>query len=427
MVFISYKSEEQSKAYQIRDLLTANGIDWWIAPDSIPKGSEYPLEIAGAINGCDVFVLVLSKASQSSQWVRKELTMAVDNKKNLILPITIDGAKLGTGINLLLSNVQVIDGSVNFQNACQQMIVRIKEYYAMGKTSSTTDSSKIVKTGATGTKSVPTSVSSLSTVDSSAMDIFHFIPRGDGSCICHFVGESEVQGYRLVIPNQSPAGEYVVGFEADYYRLKNIISCDMSACIYVKSISSSCFFDSSVEEVVLPPNIESIEDRAFSNCSNLRKCDLSKCSHLVRIHEYAFSGCSLLRMIEFPEQMAFVSDCAFFQCVSATKITLNEGLQSIGNGAFSCCSSVTFVKIPSSVHTISEDAFRSCSKIKTIVIPEHMDEDGTESFSWSNNDYLKRFWGLDSKVKVKLHGRNIFAKAYYFVARLVNTIFDIFE
>ena len=59
-VFISYKSEDYQQADWLRSVLEQNGISCWMAPASIPGGSNYAKEIPRAIENCRVFVLVLA-------------------------------------------------------------------------------------------------------------------------------------------------------------------------------------------------------------------------------------------------------------------------------------------------------------------------------------------------------------------------------
>lgn len=60
------------------------------APDMIPVGSNYAREIPRAIRECDLFLLILSKESQESVWVEKEVDSAICYKKILFrLRLTI--------------------------------------------------------------------------------------------------------------------------------------------------------------------------------------------------------------------------------------------------------------------------------------------------------------------------------------------------
>lgn len=80
-VFISYSSKEYDRAFSLKQILEANGIGCWMAPQSIPSGSDYSQEIPRAIRECDVFLLLLSEASQDSKWVPKELDNAISGGK----------------------------------------------------------------------------------------------------------------------------------------------------------------------------------------------------------------------------------------------------------------------------------------------------------------------------------------------------------
>ena len=65
-VFISYSSQNKADADAIRALLEKNGIRVWMAPDSIPPGSNYMSEITPAIENCGYFLLLLSEDSEKS-------------------------------------------------------------------------------------------------------------------------------------------------------------------------------------------------------------------------------------------------------------------------------------------------------------------------------------------------------------------------
>lgn len=93
MVFISYSSKDYAIATKIRNKLRENNINCWMAPDSIPGGSDYAHEIPSAIESCDYFLIALSENSQQSVWVPKELDLAITAKKT-VLPIIIDSSAL---------------------------------------------------------------------------------------------------------------------------------------------------------------------------------------------------------------------------------------------------------------------------------------------------------------------------------------------
>jgi ribosomal protein L37AE/L43A len=116
-VFISYSSKDARFVNQIVKVLKEMGITYWKAPEMIPAGSSYAREIPKAIRECDVFLLVLSKASQTSIWVEKELDSAINLRKTIV-PVKLDEVPLCELFRFYLNNVQMIsyeeDSAHNF-------------------------------------------------------------------------------------------------------------------------------------------------------------------------------------------------------------------------------------------------------------------------------------------------------------------------
>lgn len=106
--FISYSNRDKESVEDIQKLLIKNEIDFWIAPDSIPMGSDYATEIVDAIQQSAGVILVLSENSQKSEWVPKELDIAISNSK-VVFPIHIDHSPIEKGIGFRLANCQIMD------------------------------------------------------------------------------------------------------------------------------------------------------------------------------------------------------------------------------------------------------------------------------------------------------------------------------
>ncbi len=124
-VFISYKAEEFEDANWVKTTLETNGIRCWMAPMSIPGGSNYALEIPQAIRTARVFVLILSERSQLSTWVPKELDQAINEGKT-IMPFMLENCRLKDDFNFYLSNVQRYAAYANKSAAVEKMIREIR-------------------------------------------------------------------------------------------------------------------------------------------------------------------------------------------------------------------------------------------------------------------------------------------------------------
>lgn len=115
-VFISYSSKDQGFANKVIRLLEKMGVSYWKAPEMIPAGSSYAREIPRAIRECGVFLLILSKDSQESIWVEKEVDSAICYRKSIV-PVQIDEQPLNEMFRFYLNNVQTISYAENPKEA----------------------------------------------------------------------------------------------------------------------------------------------------------------------------------------------------------------------------------------------------------------------------------------------------------------------
>lgn len=106
-VFISYSSRDRKDIDWAIELLSQLEIPYWRAPEMIPVGSNYAKEIPKAIRECDVFLLFVSRASQESIWVEKELDNAI-NRRKAVVPVRLDASPLNDVFHFYLNNVQTI-------------------------------------------------------------------------------------------------------------------------------------------------------------------------------------------------------------------------------------------------------------------------------------------------------------------------------
>lgn len=125
-VFISYSSHEIEIANQLKHILETNGVSCWMAPQSIPAGSDYGNEIPKAIEKCKVFLLLLSDASQNSNWVPKEVGLAI-GKGKIVVPFQIDNTTISEAFNFYLTNSQRISAYNRMTEAYQELLNRLKD------------------------------------------------------------------------------------------------------------------------------------------------------------------------------------------------------------------------------------------------------------------------------------------------------------
>ena len=124
-VFISYSSKDERYIKKMTRMLEKMGITYWIAPDMIPAGSNYAKEIPSAIQNCDIFLLVLSKASQQSIWVEKEIDSAIYYRKTIV-PFQIDDSPMTDMFRFYLNNVQTIYCANRPKDAIEELKQRLR-------------------------------------------------------------------------------------------------------------------------------------------------------------------------------------------------------------------------------------------------------------------------------------------------------------
>ena len=102
----------------------------------------------------------------------------------------------------------------------------------------------------------------------------------------------------------------------------------------------------------------------FNSKTNLMRVVLP--TNLKSIGEYAFSWCSSLTSLTIPNSVTSIGTQAFYECSSLTSITIPNSVTSIGDWAFNDCSSLTSITIPNSVTSIGNYAFHFCSSLTSI-------------------------------------------------------------
>lgn len=155
---------------------------------------------------------------------------------------------------------------------------------------------------------------------------------------------------------------------------------------------------SGLQEVILPQEIQQLEDYAFYKCSNLTKITAPG---VVTVNSFAFQSCTKLAEVSMPEVTylgtnAFMSTAlqvadfpklqtlegsVFWLCSKLTEVNLPEAT-TIGNATlvsqggsrtgvntFGDCSQLEKVYLPKAT-TIGDDAFSNCKSLKEIELPQ---------------------------------------------------------
>lgn len=176
---------------------------------------------------------------------------------------------------------------------------------------------------------------------------------------------------------------------------------------------SGCAFSgcTSLSSIILPESLEMLEGSAFKECTSLVSLNIPQnvcyigeglgggCDSLTSltvddgnpiyhdsgnciIHtedKYLLSGCSN-SIIPADGSVIKIGDFAFSGCTGLESISIPEGVTSIGSAAFKECTGLVTVEIPDSVTSIAGFAFSGCTSLESIDISCNLEQIYSSSF-----------------------------------------------
>jgi hypothetical protein len=104
LTFISYSRNNKDFALELAKELKESGFQIWFDLLDIPTGARWDDEIEKALERCDIFMVILTPSSITSENVKDEIGYAIDSKKR-ILPILLKNAN----VPLRLRRFQYVD------------------------------------------------------------------------------------------------------------------------------------------------------------------------------------------------------------------------------------------------------------------------------------------------------------------------------
>lgn len=131
-------------------------------------------------------------------------------------------------------------------------------------------------------------------------------------------------------------------------------------------IPNSCFKSTSIENIVLPDTVTTIEDGAFQLTTGLKNVDFSNCTKLTKISQYAFAGSSV-QTIKLPSSLMEIETLAF-NSSNLRSIVIPDQVGEISKGVFLGCTNLTTVSIPQNTKVIKDEAFSKCYALNDITI-----------------------------------------------------------
>lgn len=105
-IFVSYSSQDMEEVQSILQILRNNQFRFWYDM-GLESGSEWAEELGEKIDQCEQFLVLISGHSVNSKYVRKEVGMAVDKDKNIVV-LYLTETNLSNGLHLLLGDLRAL-------------------------------------------------------------------------------------------------------------------------------------------------------------------------------------------------------------------------------------------------------------------------------------------------------------------------------
>lgn len=145
----------------------------------------------------------------------------------------------------------------------------------------------------------------------------------------------------------------------------------------VKSIGTLAFAGcTNLQTVTIGQSVESIEDQAFKCCDNVKKLIYADgCSTTIPV------GFTSVEEVVLPNTVTSIEQGAFKDYKGLTSIIIPNSVTDIGRSAFYGCTGLTTISIPNSVISIRQSAFSGCTELSSLIIGNSLKILGSWAFS----------------------------------------------
>lgn len=138
-----------------------------------------------------------------------------------------------------------------------------------------------------------------------------------------------------------------------------------------------------ISSINFPQSLTKIGKYAFQDCSKLASLDLSRCTNLSRINDLAFSKCKDLTDLSLPKSLNTIGFGAFQYCSKLINITVDSDNQTYkskeniiytkdGKTLVLAGGGLNSVNLPNDLTTIGAAAFRGCESLTNIILPQSL-------------------------------------------------------
>lgn len=150
----------------------------------------------------------------------------------------------------------------------------------------------------------------------------------------------------------------------------------------LESIGTYAFYQTyKIGDVVLPEGLTFMDNYAFNES---RLTSVTFPSTLKTINTGCFYGCGYLRNITFNNQVT-IESYAFYRCGALTNLKFPKTLYTIKDAAFAYASSLASIEFNEGLYQIEDNAFYDCDALTEITLPSTLVHANASPFDYCDN------------------------------------------
>lgn len=149
-------------------------------------------------------------------------------------------------------------------------------------------------------------------------------------------------------------------------RFTNFDVAEATIPLYATAIGDGAFkYCRKLAKVEIPSSVTSIGTAAFNGCG---LTEIVIPSSVTDVGRDAFTTCTSLESVVLSPNLTSIAEWTFYYCESLKSIVIPESVTSIGKSAFEACSGLKSVCLPSSLKNVYENAFYQCDNFASVEV-----------------------------------------------------------
>ena len=145
-----------------------------------------------------------------------------------------------------------------------------------------------------------------------------------------------------------------------------------------------------VDDVVVPRNYDrstvvSVANFALENNDKIRSVDFMDAPDLSKIGMYAFNGCSSLESVVVPDSIITVDVSAFRNCTSLQNVEFYGNNNTVPVECFYNCEALKNVRLSAYLTSIKSRAFAGCTSLEYLELPDTIQNIASNAFDGCDN------------------------------------------